>query len=105
MRVDLGEVGDPVSVVPRGGPVLQLYSLVLEAGSEPDRGRAKTVDVVDAVQHPLEVAALIKALVRWIKTVLEAIAGDTSSVVGGRAVLESVGHHEVEVLVGDRGSQ
>ena len=70
MWVDLGEVSDPVAVVARRWAVLQLYGLVLETGRQPDRGRAKTADVVDAVQQTLQVAALVEALVRRIETVL-----------------------------------
>ena len=105
MRVDLGEVGDPVAVVARRWTVLQLHGLVLEAGREPDRGRAKTADVVDAVQQTLQVAALVEALARRIETVLVDTARDAAPVIAGVTVLEPVGHHEVERLVGDRSSQ
>ena len=105
MWVDLGEVSDPVPVVARRWAVLQLYGLVLETGRQPDRGRAKTADVVDAVQQTLQVAALVEALVRRIETVLGRTALDAAGVVRGRAVLEPIGHHEVERLVGDRSSQ
>jgi hypothetical protein len=47
VRVDLGEVGDPVAVVARRRAVFQLDRLVLEARREPDRRGAEALDVVD----------------------------------------------------------
>jgi hypothetical protein len=105
VRVNLGEVGYPVAVVASRGAVFQLHGLVLEARCKPDRGRAQTLDVIDAVQQTLEVAALVVAPFRRIETVFVGTTGDSASVVSRRPVLEPIGHHEVEVLVCNRGSQ
>ena len=59
--VDLGEVRDPVAVV-AGRFVLRLDRLVLEAGRQPDGRGAQALDVVDLVQEPVEVAAVVEAL-------------------------------------------
>ena len=100
VRVDLGEVGDPVPVV-AGAHVgtLTLHRAVLEARGEPDRRGAEAVDVVELVAQAREVAAVVEALVGRVEARREAIAGEPALVVGGVAVGESVGHDEVEHLV------
>ena len=105
VRVDLREVGDPVAVVAGARPVLELHGLVLEARREPDRVGAQALDVVDPVQQALQVAAVVEALGGRVEPVLEPAARDPAVVVGRVAVLEPVGHDEVEVLVGDRLAQ
>ena len=99
VRVDLGEVRDPVAVVPgRLGPRLALDGLVLEGRRHPDGRRAEALDVVEAVDDPLQVAAVVEALAGRVEAVLEPGARDRRGVVAGVAVLEAVGHDEVEVL-------
>ena len=111
VRVDLGEVGDPVAVVAGGaaGP-LTLDRLVLEARREPDRGGAELLDVVDLVEHALEVAAVVVALVARAEAVRVVgvgveVGGRIPVVVRLRALREAVGHHEVEVLARQRRAQ
>jgi hypothetical protein len=106
VRVDLGEVGDPVAVV-AGALVLLLHRLVLEAGREPDRGRAEAPDVVDPLEQALEVAAVVEAAPLGREAGLTVLDAGRQAAVVVRAVpvLEAVGHHEVEALVGHRRPQ
>lgn len=67
VRVDLGEIGDPVTVV-TGRCVLAgaLNGAVLEDRGEPDGGGAEALDVVEPVRQALEIAALVEPLVRGV---------------------------------------
>ena len=108
MRVDLREVGDPVAVVARGRKArVVLHGLVLEARGQPDGRRPEILDVVDAARQALEVAAVIPALAGGIEAGRSLdLAGRQAAVVVGRvAVVEAVGHDEVEVLAGDGRAQ
>jgi hypothetical protein len=105
VRVDLGEVGDPVAVVAGRGAVLQLDRLVLEAGGEPDRARPHTADVGQALPDPGQVTPVVEALGGGVEARDQAVGGQPPEVVAGTAVLEPVGHHEVEVLAGERRPQ
>ena len=97
--VDLREVGDPVAVVAgRLGPRLTLDGLVLERRCHPDRRRAEALDVVQALDQTLQVAAVVEGLIRRVVPVVAAGALDEAGVVRRVAVLEPVGHDEVEVL-------
>ncbi len=99
--VDPGEVGDPVTVVAGGGVVAgALHGAVLEDGGEPEGGGAQALDVVEPLPQPLEVAALVEALVGGVVAGGEAGAGESALVVGGVAVGEPVRHDEVELLAG-----
>ncbi len=73
VRVDLGEVRDPVTVVAGGrfgaGP---LHGLVLEDGGHPDGGGAEALDVVELLRQALEVATLVEALVGGVVAGAEA---------------------------------
>nr|EIF89375.1 hypothetical protein [Streptomyces tsukubensis NRRL18488] len=101
VRVDLGEVGDPVAVVARRGFLAAaLDGLVLEDRGQPDRGGAEALDVVEPLGQALEVAALVEALVRGVVTVVETGAGESAAVVGPVAVGETVRQNEVELLAG-----
>ena len=104
VRVDLGEVGDPVAVV-AGALVLGLDGLVLEARREPDRVRAEPADVVDPVQQALQVAAVVVAACRRVEAGDRLLRRQAAVVVRRVAVLEAVGHDEVEGLVGHRRAQ
>ncbi len=64
VRVDLGEVGDPVAVVAGGGVGPRaLHRAVLEDRRHPDGGRAEPLDVVQPPGQALEVASLVETLV------------------------------------------
>ncbi len=99
VRVDLGEVGDPVSVV-AGRRVLAaaLHGLVLEDRRQPDGGGAEPLDVVELLGEALEVAALVEALVGGVVAVGEARTGQSAAVVPGVPVGETVRQDEVELL-------
>ena len=106
VRVDLGEVGDPVAVVAGAGVgAAALHRAVLERRRQPDRGRPETLDVVELVGDPLQVATVVEALVTRVVAGGQAIAGQAPAVVRGRAVGEPVGHHEVEPLLGQTVAQ
>jgi hypothetical protein len=102
MRVDLGEVSDPVSVVPGRRAVLQLNRLVLEARRQPDRCRAQALDVVQLREQTRQIASVVEALLRRIKAGDQWIRTQTTGVVGGIAVGESIFHNKVERLVRHR---
>jgi hypothetical protein len=102
VRVDLGEVGDPVAVVSGGGVLAcALDGPVLEDRREPDGGGAQALDVVELLREPLEVPALVEALVGGVVAGLQTGAGEPAAVVGGVAVGEPVGKYEVELLAGE----
>ena len=106
VRVDLREVRDPVAVVAGGREAgVVLHGLVLEARGEPDRGRAEALDVVDPVDQAGEVAAVVEGLVLGVEARGHLGRGQAAEVVVRAAVLEAVGHHEVEVLAGQRRAQ
>ncbi|MCY1230412.1 hypothetical protein D9M72_428230 [compost metagenome] len=104
VRVDLGEVGDPVPVV-TGRFVLRLDRFVLEAGRQPDGRGAQALDVVDLVQQALEVAAVVEALLGRVVAGDHRIGAQSAVVVRGASVAETVRHHEIEVLVRHRGAE
>ena len=63
MRIDLGEIGDPIAVIAGAFvPLAALHRLVLEHRRQPDRGRAETLDVIEPLDQALEVAAVVEAL-------------------------------------------
>ena len=102
VRVDRGEVRDPVAVVAGRdvvGPAA-LDVLVREGRCQPDRGRAEALDVVEPVAQARDVAALVEALVRGVEARGEPVAGQAAAVVGRVAVGEPVRHDEVELLTG-----
>ncbi len=106
VRVDPREVGDPVAVVARAGLVPgALDGPVLEARRQPDGGGAHPLDVVEPVRQPGDVTPVEEALVGRVEPRLQWSAGEPARVVGGVAVGEAVGHHEVEALAGERGAQ
>ncbi|MCB5292185.1 hypothetical protein BJQ90_01619 [Arthrobacter sp. SO3] len=104
VRIDLGEVGDPVAVVP-GRLVLRLDRFVLEARGQPDRSGSKALDVVDLVPQAFEVPAVVEALFSRVKAGDHRVRPQTAVVVGAAAVVEPVGHHEVELLVRHRAAE
>ena len=101
VRVDLGEVGDPVAVVP-GADVGAgaLHRPVLERRGQPDGRRTEGLDVVELLDHAGQVAAVVEALVRRVEPGGQAVAAQAAGVVGLVAVGEPVRHHEVEPLLG-----
>src|SRR5699024_462254 len=98
--VDLGEVGDPVAVVAgRGVLALALHRTVREGGGEPDGGGAQALDVVEAVDEPGDVAAVVEGLAGGVEAGSEPSALEPAGVVAGVPVGEPVGHHEVELFL------
>ena len=99
VRVDPGEVGDPVAVVPgRGVLARALDRAVPEGRGQPDRAGAEALDVVELLGQAGDVAAVVEALVLGVEAGREPVALEAAGVVAGVAVGEPVGHHEVEVL-------
>src|SRR5205823_14655158 len=80
---------------PRG----PLHDLVLEYRRDPDGRRSKALDVVEALHHAPEVAAMIKAGARRVVAGAEPIARKPATVVRRIAVLEPVGQQEIDDLV------
>ena len=100
VRVDPGEVGDPVAVVARGRVGAgALHRLVDERRRQPDRVGAEALDVAQLLGQAGDVAAVVEALVARVEAVVEPAAGDAAGVVGLVAVGETVRHHEVEAPV------
>ena len=104
VRIDLGEVGDPVAVV-AGRLVLRLDRLVLEARGQPDGRGAEALDVVDLLPQSLEVPAVVEALPGRVKAGDHRVRAEAAVVVGGAAVAEAVRHHEIEALVRHRAAE
>ncbi len=101
--VDLRVVDLPVAVVAGGGSAdgaVALHPAVLELRGEPDGSDAEVVEVGEAGGEAGQVAAVVVALVGGQQTVDQRIAAEVSAgIVGGVAVLEAVGHDEVEDVV------
>ncbi len=96
MRVDGRKIGNPISMI--SGALMAgeaLDRLVLEDRREPDCGRAKILDVTQSAGQTLKVAPMIVTLVGRIEACDAPIARKTAPIVGGIAVLETVGHDEV----------
>ncbi len=101
VRVDLGEVGDPVAVVAgRGVAARALHRAVLEDRRHPDGGGAEALDVVEPFGQALEVTALVEALVGGVVAGAEPGTGQTAPVVGRVPVGETIRHDEVELVAG-----
>ena len=68
VRIDAGEVRDPVTVV-AGGLLARasLHGLILIYRPQPDGRGSQALDVVQARDQALEIAAVIEALVRGIE--------------------------------------
>ena len=99
VRVDLGEVGDPVPVVAgRHVVTTALDGAVLEGGRQPDGGGAQALDVVEPLDQAAQVATVVVALVGRVEPGLQRPAGQPAGVVAAVAVGEPVGHQEVEAL-------
>ena len=99
VRVDGGEVGDPVAVVAgRHAVGGLLHRAVGERRREPDGGGAEALDVVELVHEARDVAAVVEPRVGGVEAVVKAVPGDAAGVIGGVTVGEAVGHGEVEVL-------
>ena len=100
MRIDAGEVGHPVAVIARALLArLALHRLVLEDRREPDRGDAHVLDVVELGGQPLEIAAVVEALVRRIEAVIERAALQPAAIIARIAIFEAVGQDEIDDLV------
>jgi hypothetical protein len=92
-------------VVTGGRAVFRLDRLVLETGRQPDGGRSQSPDVIDPVQQPLEVAAVVEGSAGRVEPRHQPVTGQTAPVIAGVAILEAVRHDEIEPLVGDRRAQ
>ncbi len=100
VRVDLGEVGDPVAVVPGADVIASaLHGAVLEAGRHPDRCRTETLEILELLDDPCEVAAVVEALVRRVIAGRQPVPREPPVVVRRVAVGEPVRHDEVEPLL------
>src|SRR5207248_10041743 len=92
--------GDPVTMI--AGALLPrrpLHDLVLEHRRDPDGGGAEALDVIEALHHALEVAAVIEARARRVVAGVEPIARKPAAVVRRIAILEPVGQQEIDDLV------
>ena len=102
VRVELGEVGDPIAVV-AGGDVRRraLHGPVLEHGRHPNGSYAQVVQVLQLAEEAGDVAAVIEALVGGVEAGHQPVAHQAASVVGGAAVVKAIRHDEVEDVVLD----
>ena len=100
VRIDIGEVGDPVAVMRRRLLSRRaLHRLVREDRRQPDRRRAQAPDVVQPAGRALQVAAVIEAGARRIEAVDQRPPVRAAMVIGRVAVLEAVGQQEIDHLV------
>ena len=102
--VDLGEICNPVPVI-AGATVLRLDRAVLEAWCQPDRGRAQSLDVVEAVDYSPKVATVIEATSGRIKARDHRVIRQPGEIISSRAVFKAVRHHEVKNFVSYRRPQ
>ena len=105
VRIDLGEVGDPVTVVSGARRRLPVpcTGLFLKIGASQMAVVPEALDVVELRGQSLEVAAVVEALVGRVEPGRRPAAGEAAGVVGGVAVGEAVGHDEVVLLAGQPG--
>jgi hypothetical protein len=103
MRIDVRKIGDPVAVI-AGGLVARraLHRFILEDWGEPYRGRAKPLNVVQARNEALQIAAVIEAFGSRIESCDQPSALETAAVIGRIAILEPVGQEEINDFVGRR---
>ncbi|MNE79058.1 hypothetical protein D3C80_1755120 [compost metagenome] len=100
MRIGAGEVGDPVAVEARHRPAdRRLHRLVLENGGHPDGRGAQALDVVQLLDDPGQIAAVVEFRVGRIEAADQAVGGVAAMVVGRIAVGEAVRQQEVDDLV------
>ena len=100
MRIDLREVGDPIAVIAGAlMPRRALHGLVLEHRRDPDRGDAERLDIVEPLEKPLEVAAVIEPLGGRVVARRQPVAGQPTCIVGRVAIVEPVGQDEIDNLV------
>ena len=100
MRVNLGEVRDPIAVISRcllTGRAL--HRLVLKDGCKPNRCCPKTLDIVQPIDQALEIATVIEGLLGWIKACLKAIPCKATSVITRVASFEPVGQQKINNLI------
>ena len=100
MRVDVGEVGDPVAVIAGAFLTrLALDRLIAEHRPDPDRRGAQALDIVQMLDQTLKVAAIVKSLGGGIKTGLQPIPREAAPIIGRIAIGEAVRQHEIDHLV------
>ena len=100
MRIDPREIGDPIAVIARGFvPRRALNGLVLEDRADPQRRDAEILEIAEPIGQPLEVAAVIEALVGRIVTGVQPIARQPAAIVRGIAILEAIGQQEIDHFV------
>ena len=74
VRIDLGEVGDPIAVIAgRGVIALTLDGIVFQGRRQPNSGGSEPLDVVEFVLQAGEVAAMVEADVSGIEAGGEAV--------------------------------
>ncbi len=100
MRVDPGEVGNPVAVITRAFvSAAALHRPVDEHRGQPDDGRAEPLDVIELAAHALKVAAMIETLVCGVEAGDQAVTAQPTAVVRTIGVGEPVGHQQIDDLV------
>jgi len=100
VRVDLCEVRHPIAMI--GGAFLTrraLDRLVLENRGQPDRGDAHVLDIVEPLDQPFQIAAVVVALVRRVETGFQPVALEAPKVVLLVTILEPVRKQEIDYLV------
>jgi hypothetical protein len=100
------EIGDPIAVVASGFLLRRpLNRLVLHHRPDPDRTRAQRLDIIKLLRQALEIAAVVERLRRGIEPGLEPVSVEAAAIVGGTAVREAVGEHEVDHVLFRRAGQ
>ena len=100
MRIDAGEISHPIAVIACAFLArAALHRFVFEHRRKPDRGDAHALNVIEPLGQPLQVAAMIEALVRRIEAVIEWPATDAAAIIGFIPVFESVGKHEIDDFI------
>jgi len=98
--IDGGEIRRPIAVIACAFLAgFALHRLVLEYGADPDRRRAKVLDIVEPGREALQVPTVIEICCRGIIAGLQAIALDPAPIVPHVAIFETVRKEEVDNLV------
>jgi len=96
MRIDRGEIGDPVTVVSSAFlPWAALHRFILEYGCKPDCGHTHRLQIIEFLREPFEVAALVETLVGRIEAVLHPVTFDAAGIVVGITIGKTIWHNEI----------
>ena len=103
MAVGPCEIGYPIAVIPGTLAAFgALYRLVLEDRRKPDGGYAQPIEIIEPLRQAFQVTPMEEPLMLGVVTRLQTVPHEITPIVGGIAILEPVGKHEIDDLFGRR---